>query len=263
MTLACPAGFDGEELHRHVVSMYERVAACPGDAFHFHVGVDYAVDRLGYDRAELEALPAECTARFAGVGNPFTAGPIPAGAVVVDHACGAGTDLLIAARRAGSGGHAIGIDITPAMRAAAQRAVVAAGLAERAEILPGSFDALPLADASADVVLSNGVLNLAQDKLEVLREAHRVLRPGGALLLADVVLDRRLAPVARADPQLWAACVGGALTEPDLLQALRLAGFVGMNITGRWACYRGTSVERKFGSSLRIEALAVGARKAR
>jgi arsenite methyltransferase len=262
MTLACPIGFDGEELHRHVVSMYERVAARPGDAFHFHVGVDYAADWLGYDRAELEALPTECTARFAGVGNPFTAGSVPDGAVVVDHACGAGTDLLIAARRAGSDGRAIGIDITPAMRATAQRAAVAAGLADRVEVLPGSFDALPLAAASVDVVLSNGVLNLATDKLQVLREAHRVLRPGGILLLADVVLDRRLDPVASADPQLWAACVGGALTEQDLLHALRLAGFVGSSITGRWACYRGTSVERKFGSSLRVEAIAVGGRKA-
>ena len=128
MSLACPVDFDSVSLRRHVVEMYERVADTPADYFHFNVGADYAVRHLGYDRAELESLPAWATSRFAGVGNPFAAGEIPTGATVVDHACGAGTDLLIAARRAGAMGHAIGVDITPAMQRAARRAAFESGL---------------------------------------------------------------------------------------------------------------------------------------
>jgi arsenite methyltransferase len=262
MTLACPVDFDADSLRRHVVEMYERVAASPDAAFHFNVGPDYAASRLGYARAELDALPARATSRFAGVGNPFAAGPIPAGATVVDHACGAGTDLLIAARRAGPGGTAIGVDLTPAMQDMARQAAQESGIAARIEIRAGSFDSLPVESSVADVVLSNGVLNLAQDKVRVLREAARVLRPGGALYLADVVLDRELAPSARRDPLLWAACVGGALTEEDLVAALALAGFTEVRIAGRYECFRGTPVERKFGTSLHVSAVTVSARTA-
>jgi arsenite methyltransferase len=262
MSLACPVDFDSVSLRRHVVEMYERVADTPADYFHFNVGADYAVRHLGYDRAELESLPGWATSRFAGVGSPFAAGEIPAGATVVDHACGAGTDLLIAARRAGAMGHAIGVDITPAMQRAARRAAFESGLSARIEVRAGSFDALPVADASADVVLSNGVLNLAEDKLRVLGEALRVLRPGGALYLADVVLERDLDAGSRRDPVIWAACVGGALTESDLLSALQIAGFDSVRVAGRYECFRGTSVERKFGTSLRVASSTVYARKA-
>ena len=158
-------------------------------------------------------------------------------------------------------GHAIGVDITPAMQRAARRAAFESGLPARIEVRAGSFDALPLNDASADVVLSNGVLNLAEDKLRVLGEARRVLQPGGALFLADVVLERDLDASAPRDPVIWAACVGGALTESDLFLALQMAGFDNVRVAARYECFRGTSVERKFGTSLRVQSITVYARK--
>lgn len=259
---SCPVGFDAERLRREVVAQYERVAARPEpQGLHFHVGAAYAAARLGYDAAELAALPATCTARFAGVGNPLVAGPVPAGAVVLDHACGAGTDLLLATRRAGPRGKAIGVDVTPGMRTCARRAADEAGLASRVEIVEGSFDALPLPDASVDLVLSNGVLNLAPDKRAVLREAARVLRPGGALYLADVVLARPLDELARANPALWAACIGGALHEPRLAPLLVEAGFEGVRIVARHDCFAGTALGTKLGREVGLSSVTLAARK--
>ena len=165
---------------------YERVARNPASGFHFNVGATYAIESLGYPRAEIEALPACCTSRFAGVGNPHCGGEIAPGAVVLDHACGAGMDLLLAARRVGARGRAIGVDVTTAMREQAARAALEAGLDDMVEIRAGAFENLPVDDVSVDYVISNGVINLAPDKPRVFAEIARVLRPGGHLLLADV-----------------------------------------------------------------------------
>lgn len=261
-TWVCPTGFDSARLHEAVVAMYETVARSPRPgAFHFHVGADYAVQRLGYPAAELAELPAACTQRFAGVGNPLLAGPVPEGAVVLDHACGSGTDLLLAARRLGPAGRAIGVDITPGMRAAAQEAARSLALDTPIKILHGSFDQLPLPARSVDLVLSNGVLNLAPDKLQVLREAWRVLRPGGALYLADVVLGRALAAPSRSNAALWAACVGGAMTEAALLDALVHVGFRALRIAARHDPFAGTSLPLKFGSDIQVASVTLSARK--
>ncbi len=122
--------------------------------YHFHRGPDYARDFLGYDPAELAALPPISVDRFAGVGNPFAAGDIHPGETILDHACGAGTDLLIAARRAGPEGRAIGVDVTPMMREYAQLGAQLAGLADRVEIRDGRYEVLQVPDASIDVVIS-------------------------------------------------------------------------------------------------------------
>jgi SAM-dependent methyltransferase len=241
--------------------MYARVAAAPGDGFHFHTGCDYAVELLHYDRGELEALPAIATARFAGVGNPHRVGPIPAGAVVLDHACGAGTDLLLAARRVGPEGRAVGVDLTTAMLECAAQAAEQAGLAEVVDLRPGVFEDLPVADASVDIVLSNGVLNLAPDKPRVMREIERVLRPGGRLYLADVVVERELASAVRNDPDLWAACVGGAVTEPELVELAAAAGLGEARIVERFDCFHRTRLQTKFGRELRVRAATLFARK--
>jgi len=259
---ACPTHFDGARLREHVMAMYDRVARAPetGD-FHFHVGAAYAVSYLGYDASALRRLPDRCTQRFAGVGNPLAAGPIPAGSTVLDHACGAGTDLLLAALAAGPDGHAVGVDVTPAMRDCAATAAREAGLGGRVRILDGTFEALPLPDASVDVVISNGVLNLATDKLKVMREALRVLRPGGALYLADVTLERPLAALARGNPALWAACVGGALTEADLSAVIVHAGFAAPRIAARHDCFAGTSLPHKFGRDIAVASVTLAARR--
>jgi arsenite methyltransferase len=257
----CPPELDKMRLRGQVRQVYERVAADPDSGFHFNTGLDYAVEQLRYVRAELNQLPAYCTARFAGVGNPFRTGEIATGAVVLDHACGAGMDLLIAARHVGPTGQVIGVDVTPAMVASARQAAAEAGLDHRIIVRPGLFEALPVDSDSIDVIISNGVLNLAPDKLQVMREVLRVLRPGGQLLLADVVVEKDLSIEARADADLWAACVSGSVKEADLLQLTREAGLVDARIVERFDCFRGTSVERKFGRALRVGAVSLFARK--
>lgn len=205
MATTCPIGFDVDRLRNQVSATYARVVREPNGDFHFHRGIDYACDLLRYDRAELETLPEQSTARFAGVANPHRIGRIEPGETVLDIGCGAGMDLLLAARRTGPGGRAIGVDMTPDMRACAAEAAAQAGLSEIVEVHAGMAEELPLEDASVDVVTSNGVINLAPDKDRAFREIRRVLRPGGRLFLADVVVQRELSVDARNDVDLWAA----------------------------------------------------------
>jgi arsenite methyltransferase len=160
---------------------------------------------LGYDLEELAMLPAESTASFAGVGNPHRIGPIQPGETVLDIGCGAGMDLLLAAKRTGPAGCAIGIDMTPAMVERAKRAALKAGLWKTVEIRRGIAEKLPLENDSVDVVISNGALHLSSDKLRSFGEIYRVLKPGGRLYLADVVVQRELSLAMRSDVDLWAA----------------------------------------------------------
>lgn len=260
MAATSPAHFDTEKLRREVRATYQRVADDPHGAFHFHRGADYAASMLGYDRASLEALPRISTDAFAGVGNPHKGAPVRVGETVLDHACGAGMDLLLAAVAAGPTGRAIGVDMTPGMAARARSGAELAGL-RNVEVREGVYEALPLQDASVDVVLSNGVLNLAPDKRLVLGEIARVLRPGGRLLLADVVVQRELKLEARSNPDLWAACVGGALPEPELFELAAGAGLIGARLVDRYDCFRGTSAEAKVARDLKVGAIAIVAYK--
>jgi len=202
MAIACPVDLDTQVLRSEVSRIYSRVAANPDGDFHFHRGPAYAVDFLGYDPAELAALPAECTASFAGIANPHTIAPILPGETVLDIGCGAGTDLLLAARQVGPGGRAIGIDMTEAMRDRARGSAAVAGLTN-VEVYLADATAIPLQDASVDVVISNGVLNLVPEKEKGFQEIHRVLRPGGRLQLADIALDEELGEEARRNIELW------------------------------------------------------------
>ena len=202
MAIACPVDLDTQVLRSEVSKVYSRVASDPDGDFHFHRGPAYAVDFLGYDRDELAALPRECTASFAGIANPHMIAPIVRGETVLDIGCGAGTDLLLAARRVGPSGHAIGIDMTETMRDRARASAVAAGLTN-VEVYRADATALPLPDASVDVVISNGVLNLVPEKDKAFTEIRRVLRPGGRLQLADIVLDAELGEDIRRNIDLW------------------------------------------------------------
>ncbi|MBI4460767.1 MAG: methyltransferase domain-containing protein, partial [Acidobacteria bacterium] len=139
---------------------------------------------------------------FAGIGNPHAIGTVAPGETVVDIGCGAGMDLLLAARRIGPQGRAIGIDMTDAMIERASRAARLAGLSN-VELRKGDATALPLADASVDVVISNGVLNLVPEKENAFREIVRVLRPGGRLQIADIVVEQELSEDVRSDIELW------------------------------------------------------------
>ena len=137
------------------------------------------------------------------------------------------TGELLAARRVGATGRAIGVDMTPGMRAQAQRAATEAGLQDIVDIRAGLYESLPVADESVDVVLSNGVVNLSPDKPRVFSEIFRVLKPGGQLFLADVVVQRELTLEARSNPDIWAACIGGAMVEYELPEIASAAGLVG------------------------------------
>lgn len=205
MAATCPAGFDVDKLRQLVRAEYDRVAREPSGMFHFHRGPQYAARMLGYDAEELATLPEEATVSFAGVGNPHRIGPIQSGETVLDIGCGTGTDLLLAAKRTGSTGRVIGVDMTPSMIERAKRAAIKAAVWEIVEIRRGTAEELPVESASIDVVISNGVLNLLSDKIRAFDEIYRVLKPAGRLYLADVVVQRELSLAARSDVDLWAA----------------------------------------------------------
>jgi ubiquinone/menaquinone biosynthesis C-methylase UbiE len=203
MSLVCPVDLDTARLRQEISAVYARVATGPDGEFHFHRGPDYAVTVLGYDRAELDQLPADVTARFAGIGNPHLVAPLPVGATVLDVGCGAGMDLLLAARQVGPTGRAIGVDMTEPMRACAIAGAAACGLAN-VDVRAGDATRLPVEDASIDVVISNGVLNLVPQKQLALAEIRRVLKPGGRAQIADIILHEGLSEVAIRDIDLWA-----------------------------------------------------------
>jgi len=202
MAIACPTNLDTKTLRSEVASMYARVATAPDGNFHFHRGPQYAAEFLGYDAVELALLPMESTRSFAGVGNPFAIGPIRGGETVLDIGCGAGMDLLLAARRVGQQGVAIGVDMTEAMRQRARAAAASLGL-QQVEVREGDATSLPVPDESIDVVISNGVLNLVPEKERAFAEIMRILRPGGRLQLADIVLDMELSEDIRSNIDLW------------------------------------------------------------
>ncbi len=143
--------------------------------------------KLGYDAAEIDGLPAEVTESFAGVGNPLGLHEVRPGEMVVDIGCGAGVDSILAARRVGPSGRVIGVDMTAEMVKKATDNAVAAGVTN-AEFHQGEADRLPVGDGTVDVVISNGVFNLCIDKPKVLAEVYRVLRPGGRVQMADILL---------------------------------------------------------------------------
>jgi SAM-dependent methyltransferase len=202
MAIACPVDLDTRKLRAEIQSIYARVAADPSGEFHFHRGPQYATTRLNYDAAELSKLPETVTESFAGVGNPHAIAPLPRGATVVDIGSGAGTDLLLAAFHVGPHGRAIGVDMTELMLDRARRGATACGLAH-VDVREGEATALPIEAESVDVVISNGVLNLVPEKRAAVAEIHRVLKPGGRVQIADIVIGVELPEEARQDIDLW------------------------------------------------------------
>jgi SAM-dependent methyltransferase len=193
---------DVSMLRREVGAMYSSVAAAPESAFHFHRGPEYATRMLDYDPGALSRLPTEVTARFAGVGNPHLIAPLGPGEIVLDVGCGAGTDLLLAASRVGTKGAAIGVDMTDAMRAHASDGALMCGLTD-VDVREGDATALPVDDGSVDVVISNGVLNLVPEKERAAAEIARVLKPGGRLQIADIVIGQQLPEGIVRKIDLW------------------------------------------------------------
>jgi SAM-dependent methyltransferase len=206
-----------------VRAMYTAVADRPDDEYHFPTGRS-ACDYVGYPAEVLDCLPVAAVQSFAGVGHPFAANVIRPGDVVLDIGSGSGTDLLIAALEVGSEGRAIGLDMTHAMREKAADNARTMGL-ENVELVDGNAEAIPLPDESVDVVTSNGVINLVPDKIAAVHEIHRVLRPGGRVQIADIVVRDVPSDACRSNPQLWAECIVGATTETDYRESFLAAGF--------------------------------------
>ncbi len=190
-----------EALRSAISTEYRDVALNPQKGFHFHTGRPLA-KILGYDDELIKTVPENSINSFAGTGNPFSLGTIRPGERVVDVGCGAGFDSFIAAHMLGNGGHVIGIDMTPEMLRKAQKAKESAGLSN-IEFRKGIAEALPVDDKWADVVISNGVVNLCPDKVAVFREMYRVLKPGGRLQIADILVEKPVPEEAKQDIDLW------------------------------------------------------------
>jgi SAM-dependent methyltransferase len=192
---------DVDVLRDEIRKTYTDVSTAPEQEFIFPTGRAWAQE-LGYPEPELARIPQATVESFAGVANHWTLGRIEPGSVVVDLGCGAGTDLLIAAQMTGPTGRVIGVDMTPTMLERARQSATEMGL-RNVELHESLIEALPLDDASVDVVISNGVIDLVPDKDAVLDEIDRVLRPGGRLQLADVVIHRAVSEDSRKRIDLW------------------------------------------------------------
>jgi ubiquinone/menaquinone biosynthesis C-methylase UbiE len=210
------------DLETKVKAMYREVAENPHGEFHFEMGRAMA-ERLGYLPADLDRIPAEAIDSFAGVGYYFHLLDEMEGARVLDLGSGSGMDSFIASLKTGPGGSVTGLDMTDAQLAKAQALRERDGFTN-VTYVKGYIDAAPFEDGSFDVVVSNGVINLAVDKPQVFREIARLLRPGGRLAIADIVTDVLLPETISCDATLWAACIGGAWQVERYRQAIEDAG---------------------------------------
>lgn len=224
-------GNDANKSHiEQIQDLYTELAKTPHKDFGWDKGKDNA-RALGYADDWLSRLPGVVWESAAAVGNPFSVGAISAGQTVVDLGCGAGADACVAALLVGDAGSVIGIDCTPAMISKARDNAAAAGLAQ-VTFYVSDMTSLPIPDASADLVISNGAINLSSDKVRVLAEAYRVLRAGGRLQIADMVKDPSAAePTSCSATESWADCVSGTLAPDEFIAHIVNAGFSDARLT--------------------------------
>lgn len=222
-----------EEIKEEVRRAYARVATAPRRSSccdsSSSCGPSSLAEALGYD---VDHMPASVTESFAGCGNPTALASLQEGEVVLDLGSGAGLDAFLAAEKVGETGLVIGVDMTQEMIQKARDNAIKLGVSN-VEFRFGDIENLPVEDASVDVIISNCVINLAPDKAKVFREAFRVLRPGGRLLVSDIVLKDELPEETRESIRSYTGCVGGAIPEGEYLQLLRDVGFDKVEVIGR------------------------------
>ena len=210
------------DLETKVKAMYRDVAENPHGEFHFEMGRALA-ERLGYRSADLDRIPSESIDSFAGVGYYFHLLGDIEGARVLDLGSGSGMDTFVASLLTGPAGTVVGLDMTDSQRAKAEALRKRQGV-RNITYVKGYIDAAPFEDGSFDVVISNGVINLAVDKPQVFREIARLLRPGGSMAIADIVTDVLLPETISCNTTLWAACIGGAWQLARYEDAIESAG---------------------------------------
>jgi arsenite methyltransferase len=208
-----------EEIREHYAEAARSAGSCCGD------------DCCGsfYSAAERDALPEGAVVASLGCGNPTAVAELREGETVLDLGSGGGIDVLLSAKRVGPSGTAYGLDMTDEMLELARRNASEAGVAN-ARFLKGEMEAIPLGDDSVDVVISNCVVNLSPDKPRVLREAFRVLRPGGRVGISDIVAEDRLTPEERAERGSYVGCIAGALAKGEYERELAEAGFADVSV---------------------------------
>jgi arsenite methyltransferase len=222
MATSNPSALDVAGLGPKVKEMYRAVAENPQGSYHFELGRDLAL-RLGYPNDLIDQIPTESVESFAGVGYFFDLAHLREGEAVLDLGSGSGMDVFFAALQVGQAGRVVGVDMTPEQLAKAERLRDAAGF-DRVTFIEARIEDLPLPDASFDVVISNGVINLTPDKRRAFAEASRVLRPGGRLAVADIVSEIELSPQIVNNVDLWASCIGGAAQQDAYQEAIEGSG---------------------------------------
>lgn len=200
-----------------------KASCCGSDA-----GEDAITANL-YEAGDLAGVPEDAIAASLGCGNPAALARLEPGEIVLDLGSGGGLDVILSARRVGPAGKVYGLDMTDEMLEVARRNQRKAGV-ENVEFIKGEIENIPLPEGSADVVISNCVINLSRDKARVLREAFRVLKPGGRLAVSDIVARGPIPDEVRRDAELWAGCIAGTLEEEEYRTLLREAGFVKVEI---------------------------------
>jgi arsenite methyltransferase len=222
-----------------IASAVRKASQAPGCCAPSSCGCGDAADPITtnlYSAAETADLPDAAVSASLGCGNPTALLRLEPGQVVLDLGSGGGIDVLLSAKRVGPTGKVYGLDMTDEMLALARENQAKAGVAN-VEFLKGTIEAIPLPDNSVDVIISNCVINLSSDKDRVLREAFRVLKPGGRFAVSDVVVRREVPPEVRRSVELWVGCIAGALRDTEYVSKLGAAGFAEVDVDP-WRVYR-------------------------
>lgn len=256
---------DVERLERAVKSVYRDVAEAPNEDYHFEMGRGLA-ERLGYPPSDLDRIPAQALESFAGVGYHFDFAALEARDDVLDLGSGSGTDVFVSALHVGSdgsdasSGSVTGLDMTDHQLAKARRLRDETG-AEPVSFEKGYIEDAPFEDASFDVVVSNGVINLSPDKQRVFEEAYRVLRPGGRLAISDIISEKLMPESIKNNEDLWAACIGGAEQADRYTALIENAGFeveeLRENTDYQFISDQAANACQKYG----VKSISLGARK--